>query len=567
MTFAAVTLLGMTVGQPLGPDYYPMNSRTIKLPVEYKKDRKAIRHVLLYVARNGENTWYNEGYVTPDKDHFVYVAKDDGIYWFKMVIEDLKGNRDPADVTRDPPDLKMVIDTTAPQVRVTNAKRTGEEIVVEWSVEDKFPNDAETKVHFRSTDNPRSYWQEVTLPANSRAGVKFPSGTADGITVRITAVDVAGNRTEITRDFPAPGASTSLSPPGAPGGVAVGPITPPATENVIPAGPVGAGPIAPPGGPIAPAPPVGAPPAGPAFNPQPPAPAAPVPSSPAYQPQPTAPVATNSGGLQPLPTVDPKAPPAPPPAHGAAPVAAWSGAQPSVEMTRAQVINFPRFDLGFDLEQRGPSGISRVDLWVTRNDGQSWQKWSQHDGKGAAVRVALDVRENTQLEGHYGFRLVPVSGAGLSEREPVAGDAPDMRVVLDVTPPAIDLFPPVSDPNTPDTLVIQWRAADKNFGEDPITLEWSESPAGPWKPVASNGNDPVIQATAINSPVARRLANTGQYGWRIPAGVPARVYLKATARDAAGNVKEVVTREPILVDLTKPRAKINGIVPSVTPRP
>ena len=46
----------------------------------------------------------------------------------------------------------------------------------------------------------------------------------------------------------------------------------------------------------------------------------------------------------------------------------------------------------------------------------------------------------------------------------------------------------------------------------------------------------------------------------MPAGLPPRVYLKVTARDAAGNVKEVVTRDPILVDLVKPRAKISGIV-------
>src|SRR4051812_8918299 len=193
MTFAAVTLLGMTMGQPLGPDYYPMNSRTIKLPIEYKKPRKDIRQVLLYVARNGENTWYQEGFVTPDKDAFVYVAKDDGVYWFKMVIEDLKGNKDPADLTRDPPDLKMVIDTTSPQVRVTNARRNSEEIVVEWTVEDKFPNDAETKVHFRPTADARGYWQEVTLPAGARNGVRFPCGMSEGVTVRISAADVAGN--------------------------------------------------------------------------------------------------------------------------------------------------------------------------------------------------------------------------------------------------------------------------------------------------------------------------------------------------------------------------------------
>jgi hypothetical protein len=557
MQFAAVAMLGLTMGQPLPADYYPMNSRTIKLPIEYKKDRKTIRQVQLFVARNGENTWYNEGFVTPDKDAFVYVAKDDGVYWFKMVIEDLKGNKDPADLTRDPADLKMVIDTVAPQIRVTEAKRTGEEIVIQWMVEDKFPNDAETKVHFRPTANANGLWQEVTLPANSRTGVKFPSGLNEAVTVRITAVDVAGNKTEITRDFPSgngnvpvPGggmASTSLSPGN------TGVVVPPPSD-VNPMLPVGPGPVAPPIGPG----PVS--PSLPGTGTVQPLPSNPVPPMPNWNMN-TVPALPDSP--KPLATVDPKAAPAFP----AQPTIPASGTNPTVEVSRAQVINFPRFDLGFDLEQRGPSGISRVDVWVTRDEGKSWHKWSQHDGKGGTVRVVLDVRENTQLEGNYGFRLVPVSGAGLSEREPVAGDAPDMRVVLDVTAPQIELFPPTSDTTSPDTLLLQWKATDRNFGDNPITLEWSEAATGPWKPLATNGDEPIVQATAINTPVAKRLPNTGQFAWRVPAGVPARVYLKVSARDAAGNVKEVITREPILVDLTKPRAKINGIVPSVTPRP
>jgi hypothetical protein len=143
-----------------------------------------------------------------------------------------------------------------------------------------------------------------------------------------------------------------------------------------------------------------------------------------------------------------------------------------------------------------------------------------------------------------------------------------MRVVLDVTPPQLDLFPPASDPSNPDTLLIQWKATDRNFGDDPITLEWSESATGPWHPIASTGgNDPVVQATALATPTPKRLPNSGQYGWRVPAGTPAHVYLKATARDAAGNVTEKVTRDPITVDLTKPRAKISGIVPPILPRP
>lgn len=590
MTFAAAALLGLTMGQPLGPDYYPMNSRTIKLPVEYKKDRRTIRHVILYVARNGENTWSQEGYVTPDKDAFVYVAKEDGVYWFKMQIEDLKGVKDPPDVTRDPPDLKMVVDTTKPQISVTNARRTGNDIVVEWAIEDKFPNDAETKVQFRPSGNPNAYWNDVTLPATPRTGVKFPCGTGDGVTVKISAADIAGNRTEITRDFPAGNTTTSLKEnPPAPAfdeGFGAKPVPqPPAVQPPMNVVPPAAGPVEPGPAPVPPKPdftaPVGsgvpatlyAPPANtgavpvvqPLVNNTPP-----VNNNPPVNNPPLVSNNPPAAGPQPLETRDPHArPPVRPAYTEATPAAGWNGAAPpAVELTRAQAINYPRFNLGFDLESRGPSGISRVDLWVTRNDGQTWQKWSEHDGKGGAVRVALDAKENPQLEGNYGFRLVPVSGAGLSERAPVAGDAPDMRVALDVTPPRITLYDPASDPNAADTLVIKWEATDRNFGDDPITLEWSDAPTGPWKPIATSGSAPVVQATAVSAPVAKRLANTGQYAWRVPAGIPARVYLKASARDAAGNVTERVTVNPILVDLTTPHAKISGIVPpAVVVRP
>jgi hypothetical protein len=246
---------------------------------------------------------------------------------------------------------------------------------------------------------------------------------------------------------------------------------------------------------------------------------------------------------------------------GPTPVAVWTGGSlatpPTVEVSRAQFVNYLAFDMGYEVESRGPSGISRLDVWVTRDDGRTWLKWSQQDAKAQTVRVNLNVPANPQPEGAYGFRVVPVSGAGLSEREPVAGDAPDLRVVVDVTPPTLDLFPPTGDPTSPDTLVIQWKANDRNFGEDPITIEWSDKPVGPWQPAAAAG---VMQAGAGVPVQARRLPNTGQFAWRVPAGLPPRVYLKVTARDAAGNVKEVVTRDPILVDLVKPRAKISGIV-------
>jgi hypothetical protein len=559
MNFAAA-LVGITLGQPPAappaPDYYPLASRTIKLPIKYERDRKGIRQVKLYVARNGENTWYQEAAVPPDRDAFTFLAKEDGIHWFTMVEEDLQGKNVPADLTRTPPDLKVLVDTVQPRIQFTSAKQTGDEVVVEWVVDDRNPDENKTQVHFRPAGSD-GYWQEVTLPAGSKSGVRFSAGTTNAVAVRVTAFDAVGNKSEATRELGAPSTTTTTTT------TSMSPTTalPPTTPVSPPAGTGAAGSSSSPGSPIPP--------------PDSLAPLAPKGPAPALtvSPGPGTPTGSSSGSpapaaaVQPLPTADPRQNTL---AAGSAPVAVWSGnppaASPTVEVSRGQTINFLSFDLGYEVEARGPSGISRVDLWVTRDDGKTWLKWSQSDGKGSSVRVNLGVPGNPQPEGTYGFRVVPVCGAGLSEREPAAGDAPDLRVIVDVTPPHLDLFPPVGDPKSSDLLIIQWKATDKNFTDEPISIEWSDKPTGPWQPVATGG-DGVQQAT-VTAPALQRLGNTGSFAWRVPAGLPPKVHLKVTARDAAGNEKTVVSRDPILVDLVKPRAKVSGIVgPASTPRP
>jgi hypothetical protein len=552
MNFAAA-LVGLTLAQaPAAPpesDYYPLASRTIRLPIKYEKDRKGIRQVKLYVARNAENTWYQEAAVPPDRDAFTYLAKEDGIYWFTMVEEDLQGRNIPADLTRTPPDLKVMVDTVQPRIQFTNAKRSGEEVIVEWVVDDRNPDESKTQVHFRLAGS-EDYWQEVTLPAGSKSGVRFASGTMSPVVVRVSAVDLAGNRSEMTRELGGNGAptttTTSMSPrmstpgttPVTPSGAAPSPIPPP--DSLAPLAPTGPAPATS-TAPVTP----GADSASPSVQGSGTTPAPAAPASPIHESR-----SVHSAG-------------------GPTPVAVWSGnpsASPTVEVTRGQTINYLTFDLGYEVETRGPSGISRVDLWVTRDDGKTWLKWSQGDGKSPSLRVNLGVPGNPQPEGTYGFRVVPVSGAGLSEREPTAGDAPDLRVIVDVTPPQLDLFPPVGDPKSTDTLIIQWKASDKNFTDEPISIEWSNKPTGPWQPVATGGDG--VQLATVSSPALRRLGNTGSFAWHVPSGLPPKVYLKVSARDAAGNEKTVVTRDPILVDLVKPRAKVSGIVgPASSPRP
>ena len=104
-------------------------------------------------------------------------------------------------------------------------------------------------------------------------------------------------------------------------------------------------------------------------------------------------------------------------------------------------------------------------------------RWSQHDGKNGAVHVTLDVQQNPQrLEGGYGFKLVPVSGGRVERARTGCGRHPGhaRRTGRDRAA-ARPVLTRVRS-NNPDTLLIQWRATDQNFADDPITLEWERDP-------------------------------------------------------------------------------------------
>ena len=557
MNVALAAMLGLSLAQPPAPasDYHPFNSRSIKFPIQFAPEKvKTIRKVELHVSNDGGQVWQLAAVAPPTQDTFTYAAPSDGRYWFHIVTEDLKGLKDPANLTTEAPAMKVLFDSKAPAVAFSNAKRTGDEVTVEWKIDDQFPKDDATRVYFRPVTATEG-WQEVSLPANSRTGVRFAPGVAGPIVVRVTVADLAGNTGEGTKEVAGASvvnaqASTSLSSTGT-----TIPTVPPASLATPAGGAIPPPDFGPPlGGPIAPTPPAAMSPAivPPPVSIAPPAAAPPM----VAVPPPASSVMIPSGpslapsSPTPVPTFDPRN--SLTPASGSS----HTPTGPVIEASRAQVINALRFDLNYQVEQRGPSGISRVDLWVTRDDGKTWVWWSQHEGREAALKVNLGTTSNSQPEGLYGFRLVPVSGAGLSDSTPIAGDAPDMRVIVDVAAPVVKIFPAIADPNDPQALMLQWEATDKNFGDEPITLEWCEGATGPWRPVATSLTTDAPNGVGV---LTKRLPNTGRYSWHVPTGLPPRVYLKVTAKDAAGNITEQVTREPILIDLMKPRAKITSI--------
>jgi hypothetical protein len=342
---------------------------------------------------------------------------------------------------------------------------------------------------------------------------------AGPITMRIVATDMAGNMGDVTKELPGSGvvsadsskpitpvlSTTSYSPTEVPAPVTPA-IVPPAMLTPVPVVP--------------------------SAVPTPAMPAVPTNLSPAPAPV-GLPTTNDANPLTPIGSSAPGMVPAP-----VAPVA-----------SDIQHVRSPDFDLNYTIESKGLSGISRVDLYVTRDEGRSWTRWSSHDGKESPLKVRLGTVAGNR-DGDYGLKLVPVSGVGVADDIPTAGTVPEVRVRVDTGRPVINIYSHTPS-NQPNAVVLNWDAKDANFGTSPITLEWSEGPKGPWRSC-------IPEMPGQPRPTT---PNTGSYTWSIGSAMPThRVYLRVTATDLAGNVNDAITREPITIDLTKPRARIVKII-------
>jgi hypothetical protein len=526
MGLGTITLLGMLCTPGQAPaDVTTWNNPSMKIPIDYNPAKKGeIKELLLYVSADQGQSWQQHAVAVPDRDAFFnYNAPADGVYWFNMVVIDKGGRREPADIYKAAPALKVLFDTKKPVVAITSAQRNGDDVTVAWKITEKNPDWSKFKLEY-STNG--TNWMPVSTRPEADGTAQFKVTSVGNLTVRVTCTDLAGQTGEAT----SPVAGT----------VAVARTK--TDSPVIPTGGMGDMPL----------PPVSGTPGGAAPDIMPP------PSSPMLDktlPRPAESKGTDTG-LPPAPgsqggppIISDPPPPAPTSKYDSVNVTMTAASN----LPPAQVINVASFKMAYEVEDKGASGIGKAEIWVTRDDGRKWELWSTIEKPESPLLIDLAKVGNTQVEGVYGLKVLLHSGAGLSREAPKAGEAPDLRVDIDITAPTLTLFAPEADKTQKETLILKWQAADRNLANDPITLEWSEGPRGPWFPVAA--------ADGIGSSpgVAKRLANTGSYPWKLPANFPtSKVYLKATARDNAGNIAEAVTTQPILVDLNKPSAvKLN----------
>lgn len=527
----ALALLTVAAGQA-SSDLVSLNQQNFEIPIRIDPARRhEIKELLLFVSRDQGKTWEQVAVASPDKSAFPYYAPADGIYWFSVCVVDRQGQREPSDISKSPPGQKVLIDTVKPVLRIVTLERQGEEILVGWEVLDEHPDLSTLRMDFKAADPAVLSWTPVNVPPRDKMQYRFRCVERGPIVVRMQVQDLAGNTVETRAELAGTSPVASLSEANSYSPSAVPPVpgmlppppapvpgsTPAETTTSVPAMPASR------------------------LQPETQSPIQPTALSQSGQrsvmdtrPWTAGAVNYHSGGLD----GGPRQIAATSQTGGLPPVSssAATGAQsPPAVGAAVDKLNSTEICIEYDVSKVGPSGLGKVELYVTADEGRTWQRAVDDPDLRSPITCTLPG------EGLYGFWLVVTSKAGLGRRPPQDGDPPQMRVEVDLTPPEAKLYVPQADPRRRDCVLLSWDAHDRNLAPNPITLHYAIQPGGPWLPIAEN------------------LANVGRHSWPLPKDVPYQVYLKLTVRDSAGNVSEAVTPQPVVVDLTEPEVTLTRV--------
>src|SRR5207248_2480722 len=126
----------------------------------------------------------------PDKQAFDFNADADGVYWFSVSVVYKNGMKEPEDVARAPVGRKVLIDTLKPDVRITSANRSGEDIEVRWEVIDANPDWGSLRLTYRMSNSPTAEWLPLQALPGSQGNFRFRPTAAGDVTVRLQLKDL-----------------------------------------------------------------------------------------------------------------------------------------------------------------------------------------------------------------------------------------------------------------------------------------------------------------------------------------------------------------------------------------
>lgn len=525
---------------------------TFHLPVQMDdKTRTNLREVCLYVKINNGD-WVRHETGIPTLPHFRYQAQRDGEYWFSLATIDKSGKMTPADLNQEPPGLRVVVDTQAPALDVQPHTTPDGDLCLRCRVLDANPDLASLRATYQTPSG------EASLdPVPGQPGLfRLPPAEALVQTVRFSVKDLCGNvasREVNVRDMAVAALQNQKNQPNA-----VSPTLPNTpTPNSVPANPSGPGslipstPTATKSNPLPATPVTGTPnqttvaqgnTQQPELQPTlPKIPALPTEAVKTDVHRPAFPSLPNPNEKPALPQT-PVVPPLPavaanpmPPAPNNVPPLTSETVTKNTALGSApkQIINTTHATVEYRIDSVGPSGVGKVEVYLTGDAGQTWHRLAEDADRRSPANIELPG------EGLFGVRLVVTNGNGFGGTPPNRGEAPTCWIEVDTTAPFIQLRP--IDPAQNGVLEIRWTASDKNLGPEPINLFYRTRSDGPWQVLA------------------RGLKNEGLYRWTFPRDQGSQFFVKAEVVDQAGNAARAETPNPIVLDITEPRASVVGV--------
>jgi hypothetical protein len=155
-----------------------------------------LKQVQLYVSTDQGRDWHLAQTAPPDAGYFPpYTAVADGTYWFAVRSLDFQDRPNPANINQLVPQLKIVLDRTAPVISLRQISDSRPGIVsVEWDVRDDNFDPRRFALEYRVTGTDWQREAQAQAKPNGVQSWRLEPGLR--MDVRLRVVDRAGNDAE-----------------------------------------------------------------------------------------------------------------------------------------------------------------------------------------------------------------------------------------------------------------------------------------------------------------------------------------------------------------------------------
>jgi len=185
--------------------------------------------------------------------------------------------------------------------------------------------------------------------------------------------------------------------------------------------------------------------------------------------------------------------------------------------------------------KEGLAAIERVELWYTTDGGRSWKLFGVDRDNRSPVGF------KAPRDGTYGFKVISVNKAGLSDPKPSRGTRPDVTIAVDTSAPKIVYTGPAGGVQAPGAEVeVTYTVSDANLAGTPISVDYSVDRGASWRELASG------------------LRSTGTAKVKLPGKHGDNVLMRVMAADKANNSAMAKSARAITVDGKPPVVSVTG---------